>query len=743
MEEVACVEGNRGEAPYLLREVEVHGKGGRDTLRVEIVARVALHDELGQLPVERRVVVSGPGELLGKGDPLVGRLPRGVVFGIDSDVAAPVVERHGGAEVVRGTVEQVAAGRAVAVLAQISAVVVERGFETHGEDHADARDVRDDGHVQVHLLLERAVAHGCRPGVVTDILVGAAVGHRRRGGECRGHLREVQPLVAVVVAVETDARAQGVDLREVGREVDAPALDGRAVRVLRLRDEGVALAVADGLRRLHPGAVQDRHHARLAVDRVDAVGRGNRASGLQVGLRRQLVGEGGVDRPAHVGIHRPVAEEGHGEACAAERGLDTRLLLDGVLPLQVGIPGRGCRLRVVGVEGRAVGRRAGSEGEAVAVRRGRIERLEGGLLDRLAPSDADGKVADQRPAVLPQDVFCVETRRERGDGAVLRAADQRGVGAQPGRQAQQRPSRHGQGQLLLDEERRIVHEGQAVVAVFAPGRGIAHVRIVEPASEVAASRHFAAEQQAAHGLADAAVPVGPHLEGVGQRLRVGPREGVPVARGAQDDVGRGVVVVLFGDVVSGLRRVDVWLCRGAVPVLVRLGELVAVRCRGLYEEVGDPRLVEQPLQLDVAADRIVARPRIALLELVRIGLGVVAAEVARHGGRQPQGTVAAVAERIAVGQVQVVAVVGRMGRGQIADRAGPFDVDVENPGAFRAVAAEQESLAEGHLPGPGLHGHLDEKRRLAPACADLHDAVRQVAVLDRRDARDDLDRLDV
>ena len=66
--------------PDLFREVEVDGKGGRDAVFVEVVARVALHDEPGELLIERRVVVASPGEAFSEEVSSRRGLPGGVVF---------------------------------------------------------------------------------------------------------------------------------------------------------------------------------------------------------------------------------------------------------------------------------------------------------------------------------------------------------------------------------------------------------------------------------------------------------------------------------------------------------------------------------------------------------------------------------------------------------------------------------------------------------------------------------------
>ena len=736
-EEVAGIEGDRCKAPDLLREVEVHREARRDAVLVEIVARVALHDEFGQLPVERRVVVAGPGEALGEGNLHVGLLPGGVIGRIDGHVAAPVVELFGGAEVVARRLEHEAARRTVAVLAQRLRIVEQRALEAHGEDHADARDVGDDRQVEVELFFEAAVADGGRADVVADIPVGAAVGHRGGGREGRGHLREVQPLVAVVVPVDAQLRPQGPDLCEVGREIKPDPLDGRPVGILGLRDKGVALLVAHHLIGLRARAVRDGHHAGLAVDRVDAVGGGDRAAGLQIGLRRQAVGERGIDRAAHVGVEGPVAVERHREARAEDRGLDADLALERILPLQIGVSERGRGLRVVGVEGGSVGRRAGSKGQAVAVRRCGIEHHERGLLDRLAPAAVEAQVAHRRLPVLPKDVFGIQTRREGRHGAVGRLPDPRDVAAQAARQAERRAAADRQGDLLLGEERKVVHERQQVVTVFAPRRGIAQVVVVEPAPEVSARRELRPGHRLAPHAAPVARPVGLGLERIAQRFGVGARERVPIARGAQDDPGRGVVVVVLRDVVTRLGGVDAGLRRGAAPVLVHLGEAVAVRYGALQGEVGDPPLVEQPGKLHGTPHGPVARPRIGLLELVGVGLGVVSAEVARRRKGQLQGAVLRIVKGSRVGDVQIVAVVGRIGRSDVGDRTGPLHIEVED------APADHEALAQGDLLGLRLGRHLDDERGFALARADLHDAVRQVAVLDRRDAGDHLDRLDV
>ena len=212
-----------------------------------------------------------------------------------------------------------------------------------------------------------------------------------------------------------------------------------------------------------------------------------------------------------------------------------------------------------------------AEGQQVTVGGGGVEHLERRQFDALSPSGVQDEVVYPSCAtVLPEDIPAVETWRQAAHGAVVRAADECDVVAQSGRQLECRQLGDGDAHFLLGIECHVVQCRQLVVAVFAPGRCIAHVFIVGAAPVVAAGSPFCTGHQPAQYAAEAVSPVAFQPQRVVQRLAVVIAPDVPVARRTEDDACLWVGIIAVGHQVALLGGVDVGLCRGTAGMLVVL-----------------------------------------------------------------------------------------------------------------------------------------------------------------------------
>ena len=90
-------------------------------------------------------------------------------------------------------------------------------------------------------------------------------------------------------------------------------------------------------------------------------------------------------------------------------------------------------------------------------------------------------------------------------------------------------------------------------------------------------------------------------------------------------------------------------------------------------------------------------------------------------------------------QRQDVALVGSMGRGSIAEGTGVLERHIQ----YAIVAAQVKTFVQGNLLGVLIEFPLYNERRLTLAGVHLDDTIRQVAILHRRNACDNLYGLDV
>ena len=427
------------------------------------------------------------------------------------------------------------------------------------------------------------------------------------------------------------------------------------------------------------------------------------------------VGEGLVARHQLVGVLRPVEVAGQREPRGPQAQVDAQLDVAVALPAERLVVEYRIGVRMVEVDV-LPGGGGGAEDARVEVLGLRIEDVERGELLGRAPAGA------QRQAVV-QPEGEVQTRRKALRTVVARGADPRLLGAQPRHELQRGALAQPQGEELLDVGREVVHVGdlregpRAVV-----GRRERLVGVIEAAPHVAVGPPGEARLGVAPQPSPAADPRRLERGGVVELLGVDALRGV-VARREH-----------HGQVVPLLRGVDGRLRRGARLVAVRPVQAVLEVERGRELKVGQPRAVEQPAQRGGSPEGILASP----LPLAHLGIGVVlrikAADVARHSGVEAQHP----GEGAAEGERKARARVGRIGRDGVLRGARILDAAVHHA----PLAPEVEALRGGNLLGVGVGREEQHPGGQPLARGDAHQTRPQVAVLGRRDARYDLDRLD-
>ena len=121
------------------------------------------------------------------------------------------------------------------------------------------------------------------------------------------------------------------------------------------------------------------------------------------------------------------------------------------------------------------------------------------------------------------------------------------------------------------------------------------------------------------------------------------------------------------------------------------------------------------------------------------GIGVIlavhSAEVARNAKLHAQ----AGGEVIAPHEAEAAPCVRLVGRGELLCGTSPFGAEIEDTG----VAAQVNTLRERGLVGAGIDREGQVQRRTATLRMDAHHTASEVAVLRRRNARNDFHRLDV
>ena len=214
-----------------------------------------------------------------------------------------------------------------------------------------------------------------------------------------------------------------------------------------------------------------------------------------------------------------------------------------------------------------------------------------------------------------------------------------------------------------------MHRRQVVVTVFAPFGGIAHVFVIESPTVVATARIFCTHHQFVEHLAETACPVALETQRPVHRFGVLIAAHMPIARRTQNDGGIGIRIIVGSHKVTFIQRMDIGQRRGTAGMLIVLRRMVGRRERATQRQIGNPRLVEQPVQLHIGTQRVVLRLGIVVQLLVRVFLRVQSSDITCEAHIQRQRHALA-EEDIHVVQRQVVTLIGIMGRGHIAEGTG-------------------------------------------------------------------------
>ena len=152
--------------------------------------------------------------------------------------------------------------------------------------------------------------------------------------------------------------------------------------------------------------------------------------------------------------------------------------------------------------------------------------------------------------------------------------------------------------------------------------------------------------------------------------------------------------ILLGDEVAFLGGVEIGLGRGAAVVRLTLCLTIGVRQSATQRQVGEPALVQQPVEFGMATKRIVALTGVVVQLFIGVGLGIITTDIACETNVQRQGG-SLLHEGLHIVQTQNVALVGGMGRGGIAERTCVFERDIQHT----TVVAQTESFVKGYLTG--------------------------------------------
>ena len=129
-------------------------------------------------------------------------------------------------------------------------------------------------------------------------------------------------------------------------------------------------------------------------------------------------------------------------------------------------------------------------------------------------------------------------------------------------------------------------------------------------------------------LSELAGPLGFGVKRPVQGLGIVEVLNIPITRRSENDIAVRIGVVVVGHKVAFLPAVNVRLCGSAAGVGVVLRGVVAIRQGPLEHQVGKPSFVEQPAQVEVSAEGVVAHLAIVIQLLIRVSLRIVAAQIA-------------------------------------------------------------------------------------------------------------------
>ena len=225
-----------------------------------------------------------------------------------------------------------------------------------------------------------------------------------------------------------------------------------------------------------------------------------------------------------------------------------------------------------------------------------------------------------------------------------------------------------------------MHRRDVAVAVLAEGRGRLHLGRIDADTEVAVRGPVRTQFDLVVDLAEQVAVICLKRKLGRQRAVVVAHRVVPVPGGDVHHRGDRPGGIGNGDAVTLLAPVKDRLVDGRGVEGALLARPVGIGSRAAQLHAGDPRLAEQPVQVEMALDRVVLAHGPRPLDSVRVGLGVHTAQVARHadGDAKRHRIKDAPAERIRIGNRQLLAAIRRVRRHLLGNGLCVFRARVHN-----------------------------------------------------------------
>ena len=148
--------------------------------------------------------------------------------------------------------------------------------------------------------------------------------------------------------------------------------------------------------------------------------------------------------------------------------------------------------------------------------------------------------------------------------------------------------------------------------------------------------------------------------------------------------------------------------------------------------MGNPLLVQLPIQFQVCPQSIVACLGVVVQVLVRVVLAVQPSQAERQRRGLSK-------ESVGIVQRQDIALVGRIGRGGIIEGTCMLQRGIQHT----LVVSEIKPFVQGNLTCVLIDFTLNHKGRFSLEGVHLDDTIRQVAIFDGRNTADNLYTLDI
>ena len=510
--------------------------------------------------------------------------------------------------------------------------------------------------------------------------------------------------------VQPQARTDGPDFREVGRQFHAVPLHVAAVHLhigTRERAAGVQHihrhAVPVGI--AHPYLSGLMIHQRCGIVRRREPG----------GNGHRHIRDGPIGFAELVRVVGDIPPEREGDIGSQERSVQADFRVVVALPAKIRIGRRIIGLGIIDIARVAV-RIRDAECQDIPVFFFRVEDVERRQFLGHAPSAVEGEVLGYLP-------LGVQTGRKGGHAVVRRPADHDLFQPEAGRQIQFRPGQRYR-EPFFGINRQVVHVGEIRIGTrtVAAGRQ-ERVFIILSLSYVSGSLPLHTRLEDALEPSEMAEPVIFERGAVVQFLGIDDFIGII---GGRKRIGQEITELL---VVDRRERGRIGIIRMDVRPLVMVIDVP------VQADIGHPGFVEQPDQLEMRGQHVVPDFFELVLEKVRIAFAVHAADVAGEAGFQAEFLM----EGLAVVKGKTPAGIGLVRRGKLGCGAGPFAAHIQDS----ALVAQVEALRHRDFIGAGIHRKSSFDRRAAFLGNDPDETAVQVSVFGRGHTRHHLYRFDI